>query len=200
MQTFQNPVGIITKNSLIERDLDILTEMAKHNLARVLISITTLDEDLRMKMEPRTSTVKNRLKTIERLSAAGIPTQVMIGPIIPGLTSHEMPEIIKRSAEHGAEWANFTMVRLNGVVAEVFENWLTTAYPDRASKVLNQIKEVNGGKLANTIAGARMTGKGDTAQTITNLFKLYRDKYMVKPNQEFAHHFFKRLSDQFSLF
>ena len=200
LNEFNNPVGIITKNSLIERDIDLLSEMATKDLLAVNLSITTLDESLRGKLEPRTSTAKNRLKTIERLSEAGIPVQVMIGPVIPGLNSHEIPEIIKQSSDAGADWANFIMVRLNGTVGDVFTDWLKLAYPDRVQKVLNQIKEANGGVLSNTIEGGRMRGSGNTAKMIRDLFEINRSKYMTKPNFEFNTSLFARPGQQLNLF
>lgn len=200
LNRYKNPVGIITKNSLIERDIDILSEMAQDNLVRVVMSITTLDEEIRRAMEPRTSSSKRKLQTIEKLVSAKIPVQVMMGPIIPGLTSHEIPEIIKTSAEAGADWATYTMVRLNGAVAEVFEDWLHKSFPNRASKVLNQIKEVNGGVLSNTIGGNRMTGGGTTGKIIRDQFRLHRAKHMVQPSMEFNTSLFAKPGKQLGLF
>ncbi|MBD3636322.1 MAG: PA0069 family radical SAM protein [Crocinitomicaceae bacterium] len=200
LNEYKNPVGIITKNSLIERDLDILTEMARDNLVSVNMSITSMDESLRSNLEPRTSTAKNRFRTVERLSKAGIPTSVMIGPVIPGLNSHEIPEIIKQSANSGAVWANYIMVRLNGVVADVFTDWLIKSYPDRANKVLNMIKEANGGVLSNTIDGERMRGKGNTAKMIQDLFEINRSKYMKNPNFQLNSELFCRPGQQLNLF
>lgn len=197
---YQNPIGIITKNSLIERDIDLLKELSKNNLAKVVISITSLDEDLRKKLEPRTSTAKNKLRTIEKLSSENIPVEILMGPIIPGLNSHEIPSVIEASAKAGAHWAGYTMVRLNGAIAEVFENWLRVNFPDRAQKVINQIKEVNGGLLSNTIAGKRMTGNGTVAQTINRLFQINRNKFMSKADIPFNTTLFKRPGDQLTLF
>lgn len=197
---YKNPVGIITKNSLIERDIDLLKEMAKEGLVLVNLSITTLDEELRSKMEPRTSSGLNKLKAIENLAKEGVPVQIMIGPVIPGLNSHEIPDIIKRSSEAGAQWANYITVRLNGVVGDVFTDWIEQAYPDRAQKVLNQIKESNGGVLSNTIDGGRMRGKGNTAQMTRDLFEINRSKYMTKPNFELNTSLFARPGQQLGLF
>lgn len=197
---FRNPVGIITKNSLIERDLDLLSEMAKNNLVKVVISITSLDEDLRSKLEPRTSTAKNKLQTIQRLSEKNIPVQILIGPVIPGLNSHEIPAIIEASAAAGATWAGYTMVRLNGAIAPVFEHWLHQTFPDRAQKVLNQIKEVNGGLLSNTISGNRMSGHGIVAKMIHRLFTVHRQKFMTESDTAFNTSIFRRPTDQMELF
>ena len=200
MNSFKNPVGIITKNSLITRDIDILSEMAADQLVRVNLSITTLDEELRSKLEPRTSSAKNKLQAIEALSKAGVPVQVMIGPVIPGLNSQEIPQIIEQTAAAGADWANYITVRLNGAVAIVFEDWLHKTYPDRANKVLNQIKEINGGVLSNTIQGGRGRGKGNTAKIIKDMFELYRNKYMTPPNMQFNTDLFQVPGSQMRLF
>ena len=139
---YRHPVGIITKNSLILRDLDILKKMNEHNLVHVSISITTLDEQLRMLLEPRTANIKSRLKVVEELSAAGIPVNVMMAPIIPGLNDHEIFQMVKTVADLGARNCHYTMVRLNGDVATIFTDWIQKAMPDRAEKVLNKIKAI----------------------------------------------------------
>src|SRR5580704_12142914 len=144
---YKHPVGMITKNALILRDLDILTEMAKLKLVHVMVTITSLDEDLRMIMEPRTVTYKNRLKVLKQLSSHGIPCGVMVAPIIPHLTSYHVHDVIKAAAENGAQRAGHTIVRLNGQIAEVFKDWLEKNFPDRASKVWNQIADCHGGKV-----------------------------------------------------
>lgn len=197
---FKNPVGIITKNSLIERDMDLLSEMAKSNLVKVVISITSLDEDLRSKLEPRTSTAKNKLQTITRLREKNIPVQILIGPVIPGLNAHEIPSIIEAASLAGAQWAGYTMVRLNGAIAPVFENWLEQTFPDRAQKVLNQIREVNGGLLSNTISGRRMSGQGTVAKMIQRLFNVHRQKFMTNSEIDFNTSLFRIPSDQMELF
>ena len=132
---FRHPAGMITKNDLIIRDIDILQELAKLNLIHVMVSITSLNNDLRLKMEPRTVTAKNRLKVIETLNKAGIPVGVMTAPIIPGLNSDEIPDLIKAAADHGADSAGYTIVRLNGSIAEIFKDWIYKNFPDRAEKV-----------------------------------------------------------------
>lgn len=196
---FRNPVGIITKNSLIERDLDLLSELARHNLIKVIISITTLDEKLRSKMEPRTSSTKNKLRTIKRLTDKGVPVQILIGPVIPGINSHEIPEIIRLSADAGALWVGSTMIRLNGAVEGIFKDWLMKNYPDRSNKVFSQIKEINGGKYSNTV-GERMNGKGVIAKMITDLIDLNRKKYMPGDKISLNIDDFKRPGDQLGLF
>lgn len=175
---FKHPVGLITKNSLILRDIDILSEMAKLNLVHVMISITTLREELRLMMEPRTTTAKKRLDVIEQLTKAGIPAGVMTAPIIPGLNSHEIPELIKASANAGALTAGYTIVRLNGSVKEIFKNWLYTNMRDSADKIWNQIMECHGGEVNDSRYGTRMRGEGNIAKSISQLFKSSVKKYL----------------------
>lgn len=175
---YRNPLGIITKNALIQRDIDILSEMAKQNLVKVAISITTLNEDLRRKMEPRTATIKQRFETVEKLTDAGIYVGVMMAPIIPGLNSHEILPLVEEAANRGAKKVGYTMVRLNGAIGEVFANWIETAFPDRASKVLNQIADAHGGKLNDSRFKTRMRGEGNYAEMVKNTMRIAREKYM----------------------
>ncbi|MBL4657918.1 MAG: PA0069 family radical SAM protein, partial [Flavobacteriales bacterium] len=134
---YRYPVGIITKNSLITRDLDILRQLAAHNLVIANISVTSLDKKVQQKLEPRTASVKSRLDTISKLTDQSIPVNVMIAPVIPGLTSHEVPAIVKEVAKRGASSVACVMVRLNGAVAPIFADWAEKNYPDRAKKILN---------------------------------------------------------------
>jgi DNA repair photolyase len=173
---FRNPVAIITKNFLVTRDLDLLAELAKHNCASVTVSVTTLDTKLRNVMEPRTSPPQARLNAIRKLSEAGIPVSVNVAPIIPGLTDHEMPAILKAAAEAGATSAGFTVVRLPHGDKALFENWLTTHFPDRKEKVLNRIKAIRGGKLYDAQWGSRMRGEGIFAEQIAQMFEVARRK------------------------
>lgn len=175
---YQHPVSLITKNSLIIRDLDILEELAKLNLVRVAITLNSLNEELRQKMEPRTVTAKGRLKVMRQLSDAGVPVMLMCAPIIPGLNSDEIPSLIKAAAESGAKSASFTLVRLNGEIASIFEDWIEKAFPDRAEKVLNMIKECHGGKLNDSQWGRRMKGDGKLAESIHSLFSVSVKRYM----------------------
>ncbi|MFN6946725.1 MAG: PA0069 family radical SAM protein [Cytophagaceae bacterium] len=174
---YQHPVSIITKNSLILRDLDLLEELDKLSLVHVSLSITSLDEKLRQKLEPRTSTSANRLKTVNILSGKGIPVHIMAAPVIPGLNDHEIPEILKRSADNGASGAGYTMIRLNGSIGDIFTDWINKTFPDKASKVLHQIRECHNGKLNDSRYGTRMKGEGKVAETINQLFKLSYKKY-----------------------
>jgi DNA repair photolyase len=169
---YKNPVSIITKNNVVLRDIDILSEMARMNLAHVNISITSLNEQLRQKLEPRTVTATGRLAVIQRLTENGIPVRVMVAPIIPGLNSEEIPSIIKAAADRGAVSAGFTIVRLNGSIAEIFTDWVHKAFPDRAEKVLNMIKACHAGKLNDSDYGRRMSGEGHVAQSIHQLYRM----------------------------
>jgi len=173
-----HPLGLITKNGLITRDLDLLSELAKLRLVRVMISITTLKESLRLKMEPRTASARKRLQTMEKLANAGVPVGVMTAPIIPGLNSDEIPSIIKAVANHGGVTAGYTIVRLNGQIGEIFTDWIHKTFPDRAEKVLNQIAEVHGGNLNDSQFGRRMRGDGNIANSIRQLFKSSVKQYL----------------------
>jgi DNA repair photolyase len=173
---FRNPVAIITKNFLVTRDVDLLSELAKNNCASVCLSVTTLDKDLRKVMEPRTSPPQARLAAIRQLSEAGIPVSVNVAPIIPGLTDHEIPAILKTAREAGATSAGFTIVRLPYAVAPLFEKWLETHFPDRKEKVLNRIKAMRGGKLYDAQWGKRFSGEGIFAEQIAAMFDVARRK------------------------
>lgn len=169
----RQPISMITKNALILRDLDLLQDLGKLNLSAVYVSITSLDEKLRLKLEPRTTTARQRLKIIEELSKAGVPTGVMAAPMIPGLNNHEMPNILKVAASNGAKGAGYTVVRLNGIIHEIFEDWLRKNFPDRFDKVWHQIQECHDGKVNDSRFGARMRGEGTFAEMIRNTFKLH---------------------------
>ena len=174
---YRHPVGIITKNSMILRDLGLLQKLASENLVRVSISITTLDEKLRKFMEPRTATAKARLKTIEMLASSGIPVNVMMAPVIPGMNDHEIFKVLEAAANAGATSAGHTMVRLNGDVEKIFVDWIQKTYPDRAEKVLNKIKECHGGKTSDSRFKTRMKGEGKIAEMINQQFKMAKKKF-----------------------
>jgi DNA repair photolyase len=176
---YKNPVSIITKNNLILRDIDLLADMAKLNLVHVNVSITSLNEQLRQKLEPRTVTATGRLSVIQKLSERGIPVRVMAAPIIPGLNSNEVPNIIRAAADRGALAAGFTMVRLNGSIAEIFSDWIYKAFPDRAEKVLNMIRSTHDGKLNDSEYGRRMSGDGKIAESIHQMFKMACKRFMA---------------------
>lgn len=175
--TYRHPVGMITKNSLILRDLDLLKDLASDNLVHVYISITTLDESLRRILEPRTASSLKRLKTIEELSKAGVPVGVMNAPIIPGLNHHEIPLVLKAASDHGAMAAGMTVVRLNGSIGKIFEDWLRKNFPDRFDKVWNQICSFHGGNVNDSQFGRRMSGEGHIADAIHQLYRASKKKY-----------------------
>lgn len=174
---YRHPLGMITKNSLILRDLDLLTDLSKDNLVHVYISITSLDENLRRVMEPRTASAAKRLQTVEVLANAGVPVGIMNAPIIPGLNHHEIPNLLKAAAEHGAQTAGMTIVRLNGSIGKIFEDWLRKNFPDRFDKVWNQICAMHGGNVNDSQFGRRMSGEGNFAEAIHQLFRTSKKKY-----------------------
>ena len=180
---YKHPVGIITKNALIQRDLDILTELAKHNLIAVFLSITSLNEETRRVLEPRTASIKKRLQTLEKLNASGIPANAMIAPIIPSINSHEILPLAKEIANRGAKGFGYTIVRLNGAIGKIFTKWLENTMPDRKDKILHQIMECHDGKLNNSEFGKRMSGSGNIAEQIHQLFALARKKYFPKQEE-----------------
>ncbi len=177
MLEYRNPVGIITKNALVLRDLDILQELAKKNLVRVFSSITSMNEDLRRVLEPRTASYRSRLKVVETLSKAGVPTGIMNAPLIPGLNDMHMHDVLKAASEAGAKWAGYTVVRLNGTIGVIFKDWLYKAFPDRADKVWHQICECHDGQVNDSRWGNRMSGDGKFAELIRTQFELYCRKY-----------------------
>lgn len=174
---YKHPVSIITKNALILRDLDVLKELAKDNLISVNLSITSLSENTRRILEPRTTTSKKRLETIKILSENNIPVNVMLAPIIPSINSHEILPLAKTVSEYGALSIAHTIVRLNGAIGQVFSDWIKKTMPDRADKVLYQIESCHGGTLNDSRYGKRMSGEGKIAEQINNLIKLARLKY-----------------------
>ncbi len=182
---FKHPVAVITKNALIKRDLDVLKLLAEQNLVHVMISLTGNDETLKRALEPRTSSYFQRLETIKLLADNGIPVGVMLAPIIPGLNSSDIPEMLLKAGMAGATSAGMTLVRLNGAVEKIFKDWLTKNFPDRADKVWSQICETHGGKVSDSRIGVRMRGEGKLAESIHHLFKLSKQKFIKSTNFEF---------------
>lgn len=170
---FRNPVGIITKNHLVTRDIDILTELSRLGLVTVTLSVTTLDEQLRRRLEPRTATASRRLDAISRLADAGIPVHVNVAPLIPALNDHEIPAILEAAAAAGAGSASYTVLRLPGAVAEVFSAWLQEHYPERADKVLHRVRQMRDGRLNSPDFGSRMRGSGEYGAQLGSLFRLW---------------------------
>src|SRR6266850_5713889 len=169
---FCNPVAIITKNHLVTRDIDILRELAACNAAAVNVSVTSLDPTLQRVLEPRTTSPQGRLYAIEQLRAAKIPVGVMVAPIIPGLTDHEVPKILDACAKAGAQFAGYTIIRLPWAVAPLFEHWLEEHYPDRKEKVMNRVRDLREGKLYDPQWGVRQRGKGIFADQIESMFEV----------------------------
>lgn len=198
---YKQPIAMITKNALILRDVDILQEMAKLNLCFVFLSINSLDEKLRLTMEPRTTTAKQRLNVVEDLSQLGIPTGVMVAPMIPGLNNHEIPSILKTVANAGAIRAGYTIVRLNGAIGHIFEDWLRKNFPDRFDKVWHMIQSCHNGNVHDSNFDTRMRGDGNMAQLISDTFKLHcrLNSLNVKPI-ELNSSLFKVPQAQMSLF
>ena len=167
---FRNPVAIVTKNFLVTRDIDLLADLSRDNAAAVFLSITTLDPNLARIMEPRTAQPAARLRAIKELATAGVPVGVMVAPVIPGLTDHELPGIVKAAAEAGARFAGMVPVRLPYAVADLFQQWLGRYLPDRKEKVLAQIRAIRDGKLNDSDFGSRMTGQGMFAEQLAKMF------------------------------
>ena len=174
---YRHPVGIITKNALILRDLDILKELNRYQLVGVNISVTSLSEDTRRILEPRTATIKKRLETIKILSENNIPVNAMLAPIIPGINSHEVLNLAKAVSDNGARSFAFTVVRLNGAIGGIFTDWIKRTMPDRADKVLHQIEECHGGTLNDSRFGIRSRGEGTIATQIHDMMRLAKHKY-----------------------
>jgi DNA repair photolyase len=174
---YRHPVGIITKNALILRDLDLIKELSKDNLVAVNISVTSLSETTRRVLEPRTTTIQKRLETVKMLSDNGIPVNVMLAPIIPSINSHEILPLAKASSEAGAMSIAHTMVRLNGAIGEIFTDWIRKTLPEKAEKVLHQIESCHGGNLNDSRYGIRMRGEGQLAKQINDTVKLAKLKF-----------------------
>lgn len=180
----RQPIGIITKNALVERDLDLLQEMARHRIVRVCLSVTTLDQSLQKLMEPRTASPAARLRVLRTLSDAGIPTHAMIAPVIPGLTDHEIPALLQAVREAGVQSVSYILLRLPGAVEGVFLDWLRRARPECVSKVESRIRATRGGKLYDSTFGRRMTGQGEFARQIAQTFELFARRLGLSMERE----------------
>lgn len=171
---FRQPVGIITKNFLVARDLDHLVELARWDCVRVNISLTTLDAALAGRMEPRAARPEHRLRVIRMLADAGIPVAVLISPVIPGLTEHEIPALLDAAASAGARRASYALLRLPHSVKEVFLSWLDEHEPGRKERVISRIRELRGGRLYDATFGDRLRGQGIFAEQIRQMFQVAR--------------------------
>lgn len=198
---FNQPVGILTKNSWILKDKDILEQMASRNLVSAMVSITSFNEDLRRVMEPRTTTARQKLKVIEELSRAGVRMGVMMGPMIPGLNEHEMQRIMKAARDSGATFTAYTFIRLNGSVKLLFHDWLYKNFPDRADKVWHLIEQSHDGKVNDSRFGMRMRGEGSIADLVAQQYKKYGKLYgMNEEDWSLNTALFRRPGEQGKLF
>ena len=176
---FRHPIQVITKNSLILRDIDILSELARLNLANVAISVTSLKHSLTKILEPRTSSPQARLRTIAQLADAGVPTTVSVSPVIPGINDDEIPAILETVSQNGANFAFYVILRLPVTVKDVFLEWLDQNFPDRKGKVLSRVESLRDGKLNSSVFGERMRGTGIWADQINGIFKTFARKFKL---------------------
>jgi DNA repair photolyase len=197
---FKNPVAIITKNRLVTRDIDLLCELAKYNAVAVNLSVTSLDPNLQRVLEPRTSSPQARLDAIRQLRSAGIPTGVMVAPVIPGLTDHEIHKILDACGKAGAQFAGYTIVRLPWAVAPLFEHWLEEHFPDRKEKVLGRIRHLRGDRLNNSQWHTRMIGDGIFAEQIASLFEVSCRHTGIGERPKLSRESFRRSTTQLRLF
>jgi len=173
----KHPVSLITKNALIERDLDLLAPMARENLVHVYLSITTLDNGLSSRLEPRASAPHSRLKAVKRLSEAGVPVGVMFAPVIPWVNDHELEAVLEAAHDAGATAAGYVLLRLPHEVAPLFRDWLQTHVPDRAAHVMSTVQQLRGGKDYDSRFGTRLRGEGVYADLLSRRFALALKRY-----------------------
>ena len=200
---FRNPVAIITKNALVTRDIDLLSDLARHRCAAVYVSVTTLDADLAGKLEPRAARPEHRLKTIRKLADAGIPVGVMVAPVIPGLTDAELPAILSAAAKAGATSAGYVLLRLPFSVKEVFSQWLDDHAPSKKARILDRLRDLRGGKLYDASWVSRLQGEGVFADQLRDLFQITARRAGLKNERdELATSHFRRPEEpgQLSLF
>ncbi len=198
---FNQPVGILTKNSWILKDKDILQEMAKKRIVSAMVSITSFNEDLRRVMEPRTTTAKQKLKVINELSNAGVRMGIMMGPMIPGLNEHEMQRIMKAARDNGATFTAYTFIRLNGAVKLLFHDWLQKNFPDRADKIWHLVEQSHAGKVNDSRWSVRMRGEGSIAEIVAQQYKKYGKLYGMNAEEwSLDRSIFRRPGQQGNLF
>ena len=198
---FRNPVALITKNRLITRDIDLISQLAADSAAAVNISVTSLDPNLQRVLEPRTSSPAARLDAVAQLRAAGIPVGVMVAPIIPGLTDHEVPSIVGACAKAGAQFAGYTVVRLPWAIAPLFEHWLDEHFPDRKEKILGRIREIRGGtgRLNDPNWRSRIVGQGFFAEQIRHIFEVSCKRHGMGDRPKLSTAAFRRPVTQLTL-
>jgi DNA repair photolyase len=184
----RQPIGVITKSALVERDIDILAELAQQQLTVVALTITTLDHSIARTLEPRAASPTRRLKTIERLANAGIPVSVSVAPVIPFITDHDLEKIVKAAADAGAQSAGYVMLRLPWEVNPLFQQWLLAHFPDRTERVMNRVRDLGGGKEYQAEFGRRMTGEGIWADLIRKRFEaaMVKHKLQERRSADFA--------------
>jgi DNA repair photolyase len=168
----RHPVSIVTKGALVVRDIDILSDLARDNLVSVTVSITSLDPETKRTLEPRAASPQARLRAVQQLSQAGVPVGILVAPVIPALTDHEMERIMEAAVEMGARWAGYVMLRLPYEVKDLFREWLAEHHPQRAAHVMSLIQDVRGGRDNDPNFGSRMRGTGPVAQLIRNRFNI----------------------------
>ena len=168
----RHPVAVTTKSAMVLRDLDLLTDLARDNLVSVSVSVTTLDDDLKRRLEPRAASPAARIRTLAELAAAGVPCGVMVAPVIPVITDHEMERILEAGAGAGAQWAGYVLLRLPYEVKDLFREWLAEHYPERAAHVMSLIHEMRGGRDNDPRFGSRMRGTGPYALLLRNRLRL----------------------------
>jgi DNA repair photolyase len=187
LSKYRHPLSIITKGAMIERDIDLLAEMARFNLVLALVSVTTLDNDLKRTLEPRTASPAARLRTIRRLSEAGIPVGVMVAPVIPVLTDSEMEKILEASAAAGARSAGYVLLRLPHELSQLFRDWLEQNEPLKAKHVLTRLQEMRGGRDYDATFGRRQTGTGEYASLLEKRFTRACAKFGLRTRERFVH-------------
>jgi DNA repair photolyase len=197
---FRNPVAIITKNRLVTRDIDLLGELASHNASAVNVSVTSLNPEIQRVLEPRTSSPSARLEAVAALRAAGIPVGVMVAPIIPGLTDHEIPKIVEACAKAGAQFAGYTIVRLPWAIAPLFEHWLDEHFPEKKEKVLSRIRHIRNGKMNDARWGTRTKGEGIFAEQIRSMFEVACRRFGIDGRPKLSTAAFRRPREQLNLF
>jgi DNA repair photolyase len=189
---FRNPVGIVTKNYLVTRDIDILRELARHQAVMVHLSVNSLDPELARRLEPRASLPKQRLAAVEALAAAGVPVGIIVAPVIPAINDHEIPAVLAAAKAAGAGSAAMEILRLPLTVAPVFLHWLEETFPERKDKVLGRIRSMRGGKLNDPRFGSRMVGEGNYAEQILQMFRVARRKAGLEGGPELSTAAFRR--------
>jgi DNA repair photolyase len=197
----RQPLVIITKNALVTRDLDLLAELARHDCVSVHVSVTTLDSDLGGRLEPRASRPPARLRAIRELRAAGVPVGVMVAPVIPGLTDHDLPAILDAAAAAGAQRASYVLLRLPHAVKDIFLAWLDTHEPGKKARIVDRLGLLRGGKLYASTWGQRMTGEGIFAEQLKAMFEVSaRRAGLTRDRFTFATHHFRKPGEQLRLF